>query len=379
VSDNNLIVTNDDNKQKYSVSDLVNTLTKPEKSQPEVIKTEKSTDPSLSQTGDVTGNPGLVVQAGNPPSQPTKPEDHDQVPVKNYLPSGLSSDQLLISSGESVPALSSDGTGSFRIVCRFSHMLNDDPLVQPGIQGSSHLHSFFGNTLTNASSTSSTLKNSGSSTCDGGIANRSSYWAPTLLDDKNVPVPVEYGFIYYKSGYRSVLPEKINNLPAGLKMIAGSMSSTTKQNPDIVSWSCESPTYTGEFQAIPDFCGLNSRMVYVITFPQCWNGKDLDSADHKSHMAYPVYGSGCPASHPVALPVISLKIKYIQNSASTLGWHLASDHYDTTVKPGGMSAHADFMEGWNDAIRDTFTEHCIRQARDCGVRPLGNGQSLTML
>lgn len=39
-------------------------------------------------------------------------------------------------------------------------------------------------------------------------------------------------------------------------------------------------------------------------FPSCWDGVNLDSADHKSHMAYPIqnYNSGdCPASHPVHL------------------------------------------------------------------------------
>jgi len=39
----------------------------------------------------------------------------------------------------------------------------------------------------------------------------------------------------------------------------------------------------------------------------CWDGKNLDSADHKSHVAYPSSGTfestgPCPASHPVRLP-----------------------------------------------------------------------------
>ncbi|OJT05575.1 hypothetical protein TRAPUB_3588 [Trametes pubescens] len=42
----------------------------------------------------------------------------------------------------------------------------------------------------------------------------------------------------------------------------------------------------------------------TVFFPSCWDGVNLDSADHKSHMAYPIqnYNSGdCPASHPVHL------------------------------------------------------------------------------
>ena len=33
-----------------------------------------------------------------------------------------------------------------------------------------------------------------------------------------------------------------------------------------------------------------------LMFPSCWNGKDLDTSDHKSHVAYPslVNGGDCP-------------------------------------------------------------------------------------
>lgn len=44
-----------------------------------------------------------------------------------------------------------------------------------------------------------------------------------------------------------------------------------------------------------------------LRFPTCWDGKNLDSPDHMSHMSYPELGtfeSGgpCPESHPVRVP-----------------------------------------------------------------------------
>ena len=41
-----------------------------------------------------------------------------------------------------------------------------------------------------------------------------------------------------------------------------------------------------------------------IMFPSCWNGKDLDSPNHRSHMAYPdqVMSGGCPKGFPVKVP-----------------------------------------------------------------------------
>ena len=49
-----------------------------------------------------------------------------------------------------------------------------------------------------------------------------------------------------------------------------------------------------------------------VYFPSCWDGVNLDSADHKSHMSYPIgqfNGGVCPSSHPKRL--ISLFYEYI--------------------------------------------------------------------
>jgi hypothetical protein len=49
-----------------------------------------------------------------------------------------------------------------------------------------------------------------------------------------------------------------------------------------------------------------------VWFPMCWDGVNLDSPDHKSHMAYPTgVGNGnCPASHPVRIPGIFMEALY---------------------------------------------------------------------
>lgn len=43
---------------------------------------------------------------------------------------------------------------------------------------------------------------------------------------------------------------------------------------------------------------------------RCWDGRHLDSADHKSHMRYAGTGGAWPASHPVSLPAISYELDY---------------------------------------------------------------------
>lgn len=48
---------------------------------------------------------------------------------------------------------------------------------------------------------------------------------------------------------------------------------------------------------------------------RCWNGKDLDSPNHKEHVAYPSSGSfesggPCPATHPVKLPQLMYEVMW---------------------------------------------------------------------
>ena len=72
-----------------------------------------------------------------------------------------------------------------------------------------------------------------------------------------------------------------------------------------------------------------------MNFPDCSNGK-LDSCDHKAHMAYSVAGR-CPAGHPLAVPEISIVLRYparVRRGRSS-------------PPAASYSGHADFINGWN--------------------------------
>jgi len=273
--------------------------------------------------------------------------------------------------------------GQVRMVCQYSHMTKDDPLVFPGQPGAAHLHAFFGNTLTDAFSTADSLRNTGASTCYGGTLNRSAYWVPALIDANGIPQRAVQGNFYYKAGYE--LPSSsIQPFPTGLRMIAGSAASSSPQPVGVADFGCDGGTMRcpdgvgGKLpywcSAIPS-CGKGARIVQHVGFPQCWDGKNLDSPDHKSHMAYPVDGA-CPADHPVAIPHIEFLIEYVQPGDSTAGWHLSSDMYDQSM-PGGFSGHGDYFSGWKQEMIDTFVRRCDQLSLNCGDGPIGDGRVLT--
>ena len=100
------------------------------------------------------------------------------------------------------------GFHEFQADCSVSRPnAGDDPIVFPNKAGASHLHTFMGNTTTNAASTVESLSK-GQTTCLA-KGDLSAYWMPTLFNG-NTPVnPEGEQVIYYKTGvkdYESVRP-----------------------------------------------------------------------------------------------------------------------------------------------------------------------------
>jgi hypothetical protein len=320
-------------------------------------------DPGMNMGGGSTTGSSTDSTSGGSMAGMGPMVDRSRIPAGNPGVSGVE----ISTTGERPSA--GDGVGAFRTRCQFSHMNFDDPIVYPGQANASHLHSFFGNSLTNASSTYSSLRNSGNSTCRGGIANRSAYWVPSIVDTSSgAPVAPVEADIYYKTGYNGINAADVRPFPSGLRMIAGNAKATDPQAH--VYWSCFD-TYIGHPSEIPN-CPAGDRVVMAVVFPQCWDGVNTDSADHKSHMAYPE-GGRCPSTHPVAIPEISFNVYYSQPAGGTSRWRLSSDMYDTS-KPGGYSAHGDYFEGWDPEIVKTFVSNCDNTGLDCHSHLLGDGR-----
>jgi hypothetical protein len=264
--------------------------------------------------------------------------------------------------------------GAFRTGCNFSHMAFDDPIVFPNQPGRSHLHTFFGNTGTNAYTTAKSIANSGNSTCRGGTANRTAYWVPSMIDTTNgSPIKPQQSAFYYKTGYKGVKPRDVRPLPQGLRMIAGDPKNATPSGP--FSFNCKaSESSTPAIKEMPN-CAAGEELWQTITFPQCWDGVNLDSPDHKSHMAYAK--NGCPATHPVALPEITFRVIYlVPETNATRRWRLSSDTYDRRL-PAGYSSHGDWFNGWKPEVNNAWTKFCNQASMDCHSHLLGDGRKIT--
>ena len=233
--------------------------------------------------------------------------------------------------------------------------LNDDPIVFPGLPGASHSHTFMGNRTTDAHSTLASLQAGGTSCITPG--DRTGYWMPTLLNGSTAVQPDGPQVIYYKSGvidYRSVRP-----FPPGLRYVVGSPTATRDEfryAPGAVEgFECGDSVFNWD---IPANCVAGSRLNLRYQAPSCWNGLHLDSPDHKSHMSYPVNGV-CPASHPVAVPMIEFK----------MAWPVSGDLSQARFSSGrGFSFHYDVYNVWDPATLAALVRHCINGGLQCDPR-----------
>jgi hypothetical protein len=237
---------------------------------------------------------------------------------------------------------------NFISACRTSHRAMDDPIVFPGYPGLSHDHTFVGNTTTNASSTLATLR-AGTTTCRR-RGDTAAYWMPTLLLNGQ-PVEPSGATIYYR---RKTLA-RVRPFPQGLKMIAGNSRATSAQDLKVTFWNCGAQAGVAPTATVPTCANARAESLRLhVNFPNCWDGVQLDSANHQSHLAYSMRGE-CPATHPVAVPAISLIFRYPITGGS--GVALASG--------GQYSSHADFFNAWRQGALNSLVQGCLNALRHC--------------
>lgn len=259
----------------------------------------------------------------------------------------------------SLPVVAAPGDmGVFSTRCTFSHANHDDPIVHPGEEGAAHHHHYFGNTTTDYQTSTATLE-AGDTTCDR-PKDRAAYWLPALYENGTELAPVE-AHIYYRN---SNVNDKSATVPfpRGLRMVAG-----TPNHPDAppgardTEWLCAQGTSNVGTASIPATC-YGEQLIALITFPSCWDGENLTTAD-QSHVVYPWQNTDrprqCPDSHPVVLPELREHVRYSPSSDDLSGLTLSSGPSDTL--------HADFWNAWDERALARLVTNCLLAGTKCGT------------
>lgn len=226
-----------------------------------------------------------------------------------------------------------------RFACSQLVVERTDPLVNPGALYTPHLHQIVGGNSFNITMDPANHDPAKLSTCTSCQfkEDKSNYWTAVLFfKAKNgtyhrVPQVGNggpQGHLIQNGGLDVYyIPQgKVTAFKPGFRMLAGNAANTDakKVNRGNICHRCWQSTNDNQFTGAQPCSGSDSvdvptgtqcKMVrQTIIFPACWDGKNLDSPDHQSHVAYSGVGAtgggACPASHPVKLPQIMYELMW---------------------------------------------------------------------
>ena len=233
-------------------------------------------------------------------------------------------------------------------------MARQDPIMYPpgSDPKAGHVHNIVGSANFGSSGTYDELHSASCTSMDN-TADKSAYWQVAIYshlpNGTFVPLPMMEARVYYLCDHGpNVIPP-----PKGLRMIAGDAKArdpvgNATKGTKFATIGCQMGMLrnsTNQYQQRGFIKNLDCDdfLLASVGFPDCWNGKDLDSPDHFSHMAYSNYSNGgkCPTTHSVRIPAIVTEWGYRSKGFDPASLVLASG--DTT----GYGLHADFIMGWD--------------------------------
>ncbi|KAF9782383.1 hypothetical protein BJ322DRAFT_1075910 [Thelephora terrestris] len=239
-----------------------------------------------------------------------------------------------------------------------------DPISSPGVIAP-HVHTVTGGSNFGPHATSDDLR---ASKCTSGpiVEDKSNYWTPTLY------------FRWANGGFTSVdgtvsvkylfNPGEATPFPDDFKMLAGSPASRSKNESDPISdenFLCLSPLAQASrhdaLPALPCTGGLRSQ----VTFPSCWDGKNLDSRDHKSHVAFATGGKCTDPAYPVTLPQIQVEVHWDTSGFYSLARQALNPKQPFVFSNGdatGYGFYATFLNGWETKVLKQAVDECT-----CGM------------
>ncbi|MFE9030612.1 DUF1996 domain-containing protein [Streptomyces iakyrus] len=281
--------------------------------------------------------------------------------------------------------------GSFATSCGVNEngLFNSDNIIAaPGVtNGAHHFHDYVGNQANNAFASDEDLANAETSCDDQG--DKSSYYWPvvrlqngTQEQDANKPG----GGIEGNAG-EIVTPkqvtltfvgnprEKVTAMPRLLRIITGDAKSFVNGPANAnASWSC-----TGfEDRQLKDkypLCPQGSDVVRTFKFQSCWDGRNIDSANHRTHVAFADAAGNCPSGFR-PIPQLVQRIVYdidapsLNDGGRTTPLFAVDSFPEQLHKPG--TDHGDFINIFDEDLMGEMVD-CINDGRTCGAGA-GGGQ-----
>ena len=274
--------------------------------------------------------------------------------------------------------------GSFATSCGVNEngLFNSDNIIAaPGVtNGAHHFHDYVGNQSNNAFASDQDLAKAETSCDDQG--DKSSYYWPVVRlqngaqeQDAQKPgggVEGNVGEIVTPKQVTLTFVgnprEKVTAMPRLLRIITGDAKSFVNGPANAnASWSC-----TGfEDRQLKDkypLCPQGSDVVRTFSFQSCWDGRNIDSANHRTHMAFADVAGNCPSGFR-PIPQLVQRIVYdidapsLNDGGRTTPLFAVDSFPEQLHKP--VTDHGDFINIFDEDLMGEMVD-CINDGRKCG-------------
>jgi hypothetical protein len=258
---------------------------------------------------------------------------------------------------------------------------SDNVIVAPGVDnGAHHTHDYVGNQANDAFASNDDFA-AGETTCQNQGDKSSYYWPVLRLQDGTEEFDAQQqgggaegntGKILTASevtlDYVGNASSEVVAMPKFLRIITGDAKAFTNGTANAnAAWSCtgfEDRQLTDKYPVCPD----GSSLVRTSKFQSCWDGQNVDSANHRDHVAFadPTTGA-CPSGFK-AIPQLVQRLVYDVDAPSLNDNGQAGPFYAVDGFPEQMhkpiTDHGDFVNVFDEQLMNEMVQ-CINSGRQC--------------
>ncbi|MEU1598734.1 DUF1996 domain-containing protein [Streptomyces sp. NPDC005708] len=277
----------------------------------------------------------------------------------------------------------SASNGTFTTRCGVNANKNhntDNVIVAPGVtNGAHHLHDYVGNQKVNAFASNDTFLQGGTS-CQNRNDLSSYYWPVVRVQDGTqdfdqnndgggkegnvgkILTPVQAQIKYVGSP-----TSKVVAMPQFLRIITGDAKTTTNGLANAnAHWSCTGFENKVQLTTQYPICPQGSNVVRTFAFQSCWDGQNIDSANHRTHVAFADANGNCQNGFK-AIPQLTMRLVY-KITPPTLQNGVVKNAYAVDGFPEQLhkpaTDHDDFISVTTGGLANKIA-NCVNRGQRC--------------